>query len=81
MAKAWRGQALGIAPAEWLKLRRQIAAAAAAGKKQSVPFSLFMEKNKLEVEEELSTVATLARAEGVRVGKMERSTAEGIADL
>ena len=81
MAKAWRGQAFGIAPAEWLKLRRQIAAAAAAaGKKQSVPFS-FMEKNKLEVEEELSTVATVAWAEGVRVGKMERSTAEGIADL
>ena len=57
-ARAWRGQAVGIAPTEKLKLRQM--AAAAAGKKESVSFSLFMEVNNLEVEEELSTMATLA---------------------
>ena len=35
-AKAWRGQAVEMALAERLKLRRQLAAAAAAGKKESV---------------------------------------------
>ena len=43
-------------------------------------FHFSWKRTKLEVEEELSTVATLAWAEGVRVGKMERSTAECIAD-
>ena len=38
-ATAWRGQAVGIAPTERLKLRRQMAAAA-AGKKESVSLSL-----------------------------------------
>ena len=41
--------------------------AAAAGKKESVSLSLFREVNKLEVEKELSTMATLFRAEGVRM--------------
>ena len=38
---------------------------AAAGKKESVSISLFVEVHILEVEEELSTMATLALAEGV----------------
>ena len=38
-ARAWGGQAVGIAPTERLKLRRQMAAA--AGKKESVSFSFF----------------------------------------
>ena len=50
------------APAEWLKLWRLMAAA--AGKKESVLLFLFMVNN-LEVEEDLSTVATLCWAEGV----------------
>ena len=57
-ARAWRGQAAGIGPTERLKLRRQIAAAA-AGKKESVTLSLYMEVNNLEVEEELSTMSRL----------------------
>ena len=60
---ACRGQAVGIAPTERLKLRRQLAAA--AGKKESVPLSLFMNVKSLEVEEDLSTMAALAWAEGV----------------
>ena len=40
-------------------------AAAAAGKQESVSLSLFTEVSSLEVEEELSTVATRAWAEGV----------------
>ena len=36
---------------------------AAAGKKESVSLSLFMEVNNLEVQEELSTMATLAWVE------------------
>ena len=48
-ARAWEGQAVGIAPA--------------AGKKVSL--SLSMEVNNLELEEELTTMTTLAWAEGV----------------
>ena len=47
-----------IAPTERLKLRRPMAAAA-AGKKESLSLSLFVEVKNLEVEEELSTVASL----------------------
>ena len=36
----WGGEAVGVAPRERLKLRRQLAAA--AGKKESVSLSLFM---------------------------------------
>ena len=43
--------------------------AAAAGKMESVWLSLFKEVNNLEVDEELSTVATLAWAEGVWLGR------------
>ena len=47
---------------ERLKLRRQMAAA--AGKKRTTSLSLFMDALGLEVEEELSTVATQTLAEG-----------------
>ena len=46
--------------------------AAAAGKKESVSHSLFIEMNNLEVEEELSTMATLAWAEGTWMGRWAR---------
>ena len=68
-ARAWRGQAGGVAPTGRFKLRRQMAAAAAAGKKESVSLSLFVEVNDLEVEEELSTMATPAWAEGTWIVK------------
>ena len=55
---------MGIAPTKRLKLRRPMSAAA-AGKKGSLPLSLFMEVSNLEVGEELSTMATIAWAEGV----------------
>ena len=61
----------GIAPTERLKLRRQMAAA--AGKKESVSLSLFLEVNDLEVEEELSTMATQARTEGVQKRNEEKA--------
>ena len=50
-------QAVGIALTERLKLRRQMAVA--AGKKDSVSLSLFVEVNGLDVEEDLSTVDAL----------------------
>ena len=43
--------------------------APAAGKKEWVSLSLFMEMNNLEVEEELFTLATQAWAEGTWIGK------------
>ena len=60
-------QAVGIAPTERLKFRRQ-AAGQAAGQ-ESILLSLFMEVNNLEVEEGLSTMATLALVRGVRLRK------------
>ena len=59
-ARSWRGQAVDIAPAERLKMRRQMAAEAG---KESVSLSFVMEVDNLEVAEELSTMATLAWAE------------------
>ena len=56
-AGAWTGQAVGVAPTERLKLRRLMSAA--ADKKDSVSLSPISEVNNLEVEEELSTMATL----------------------
>ena len=58
---------MGVAPTERLNLRKQMAAA--AGKKESVSLSLFVEVNDLEVEEELSTMASQAWAVGVWIGK------------
>ena len=71
LARVWGGQAVGISPTEKkLKLRRQVAVA--AGKKESVSLSLFLEVNNLEVEEELSTMTTLFWAEGVWIGRRRR---------
>ena len=50
-----------------LKLRRQMAAA--AGKKSTISFSLFMEAYRFEVEEELSTVAFQHWTEAAWTGK------------
>ena len=54
--------AVGLDRTEGLKLRRQMAAA--AGNKSTTSLSLFMEPFGLEVEEDLSTLATQYWAEG-----------------
>ena len=46
--------------------------AASAGKKESVSFSLFMEVNNPEFEEDLTTMATLFWAEGVWMNRWGR---------
>ena len=61
--RSWGVHSLGMAPTERLKLRRQMAAAAAAGKKSTNSLSFFMEADGLEVKEELSTLATQYWAE------------------
>ena len=55
-ARTWGVHGVGLAPAERLKLRRQMAAA--TGKKSTTSLSLFMEAYGFEVEEEFSTWAT-----------------------
>ena len=60
-----------MARKERLKLWRE--KAAAAGKKKSVSLSLFMDVNNLEVEEELSSMATLAWADGSWMGRWARA--------
>ena len=55
-----------------LKLRWQLSAA--AGKKESVSSSFFMEVKNREVEEDLPTMATIFWAEGVWMGNMEESS-------
>ena len=56
-ARAWGIHSVGMSPTERLKFRRQVAAA--AGKKESTTsLSFVMEAYGLEVEEELSTMAT-----------------------
>ena len=74
-AEVWRGQVLCISRKERLKLRQQMAAA--AGKNTSVSLSLFQELNSLEVKEDLSTLATLLRAEGVWKGEWRREQRKG----
>ena len=67
-ARTWRVHKVEMAPTERLKLRRQMAAA--SGKKSTIPLSLCMEAwLGLEVEEELSTLASQYWAEGVWIGK------------
>ena len=66
-AMTWRAHAVGMSPTERLKLRRQMAAA--AGKKSTTSLSLFMEAHGLDVEDEISTMATQYWAEGVWTGK------------
>ena len=63
-----------MAPTERLKLRRQMAAA--AGKHGTTSLSLFMEAYGLEVEEELSSMATQYWAEGVWTGKWHHEQKE-----
>ena len=75
LARAWRGQAVGIAPTEMLRLRRHMVAA--AGKKELVSLSIFIEVTNLDVEEELSTMATLAWAEGTWMGRWARKQSLG----
>ena len=66
---------MGMAHTERLKLRRQMAAA--AGKKGTTSLSLFMEAYGLEVEEELSTLATQRRSlDGRMVSRTKRSVDE-----
>ena len=65
---------MGVAPTERLKLRRQMAAA--AGKKESLSSVLVVKD--LEVEEELSTTATQAWAEGVWIGKPLADPKKGV---
>ena len=59
--------AVGMAPTERSKLRRQMAAA--ARKTGTTSLSLFMDAFGLEVEEDLSTLATRYWAEGAWIGK------------
>ena len=66
--------AVGMSPTERLKLRRQMAAA--AGKKSTTSLSVFMEAYGLEVEEEISTIATQYWAEGVWTGKRSHGLKE-----
>ena len=66
--RSWGIHAGEIAPTERLKMRRQMAAAAAR-KKNTTSLSLFMEAFGLEVEEELSTMATQTWEEGAWTGK------------
>ena len=65
-ASFWRVHAVGIAPTERLKLRRQVAAA--AGKKNTTSLSLFMEAFGHQVREIFSTLAAQYWA-GVWTGK------------
>ena len=63
-ARTWGAHAVGMSPTERLKLRRQMAAA--TGKKSTTSlFFFFMEVYGLEVEDEISTIATQFWAEGV----------------
>ena len=73
-ARTWRVHAVGMAPTERFKLRRQMAAA--AGKKSTTSLSLFMEAYGLEAEEELSTMTTQYWAEGVRTGNWRHDQKE-----
>ena len=72
---------MGMSPTERLKFRRHMAAV--AGKKSTTSLPLTMEVYGLEVEEELSTMATKHWAEGVWIGKWshEPKPSAGDADL
>ena len=73
-ARTWGAHAVGMSPTERLKWRRQMAAA--AGKNSTTSLFLFMEAHDLEVEEELSTMATQYWAEGVWTGKWSHELKE-----
>ena len=72
--RTWRVHAVGLDPTERLKLTRQMAAA--QSKKSTTSLSLFMEAYGLEVEEELSTLATPNWAEEARIGKWHHEQKE-----
>ena len=61
--RTWGAHAVEMSPTERLNLRRQMAAA--AGKKSTTSFSLFMDAYGLEVKKEFSTMSTQHWAEGV----------------
>ena len=60
-ARTWGAHAVGMSFMERLTLRRRMAAA--AGKRSTILLPLFMEAYGLQVEEELSTMATQCWAE------------------
>ena len=66
-ARTWRAHAVGMSSTERLKLRRWMAAA--AGKKITTSLSLFMDVYGLDVEDEISTMATQYWVERVWTGK------------
>ena len=61
---------MGITLTERPELRRQMAAA--ASKKENVSLSLFLKVRHLEVETEISAIATLSWAEGVWAGRWKK---------
>ena len=77
-ARAWRAHAVGIVSTERLNVRRQMAAT--AGKKESTSLSVFLQAYGLEVEEELSTMATQTWAEGAWIGKWHTEQQEACMD-
>ena len=77
-ARTWGAHAVGMSPTERLKLRREMAAA--AGKKSTTSLSLFKEAPGLEVEDEISTMATQCWAEGAWTGKWSHEQKEDEAD-
>ena len=65
-ARAWRGQAVSIVTAEKAEVEE---ASGSSSRKEGVGFALtYHGSEQLEVEEEFSTLATLARAQGVWLG-------------
>ena len=71
-ARTWRVRAVEQAPAESKKLRRHTVAA--VGKKSTTSLSLFMKAFGIEVEKELSAMATQTWAEGAWIGKKAHKT-------
>ena len=61
---------MGMSPTESLKLRKADGSCCRKKKKRTTSLSMFMEAFGLEVEWELSTLATQYWAEGVWIGKM-----------
>ena len=76
-ARTWGVHAVGMAPTERLKIEETLMAAA-EGKTSTTSLSLFMEAHGLEVEEELSTLATQYWAEGMWTGKWYRGTKRSV---
>ena len=73
-ARTWGAHAVGMSPTGRVKLMRQMAAA--AGKKSTTSLSLVMEAYGIEIEQELSTMATQNWTEGVWTGKWSHELKE-----